>query len=246
MRLHVFLAHAGVCSRRQAEKLIAAGRVSVNGATVTAPGASLAPDSDRVSVDGQPVRPNQVTVYIALHKPTGVVTSCRHYDAPTVLSLVDVPWRVFPVGRLDKNSTGLVLLTNDGRLHQRLAHPSFDHEKEYEVGTVRPVNHALLQAMAAGVMLDGKPTRPARVARLGASRFRIVLQEGRNRQIRRMVELLGNRVKTLKRIRLATLRLGNLPEGAWRHLTAAETEALLAAAGFSAIPVPSSRPPVVS
>ena len=131
------------------------------------------------------------------------------------------------MGRLDKDSTGLLLLTNDGRLHHRLSHPSFDHEKEYEVAVARPISGGALQKIADGIMLEGTRTRPARVTRISARRFRIVLLEGRNRQIRRMVSKVGNQVTRLQRRRIANIKLGRLPEGKWRHLRPAEKRELL-------------------
>jgi len=227
MRLQKFLSAAGVCSRRKGEEFIRAGRVRVNGRVVAELGAKIDPEQDRVSVDGTPVQPEVPSVYIALNKPPGYVTSCRHAGKRIVLDLVDVPQRIFPVGRLDKDSTGLLLLTNDGRLHQKLSHPSFDHEKEYDVSVERPISDGALQRMAEGMpILDGR-TRPAEVRRTGERRFRIVLKEGRNRQIRRMVRRLGNEVVELKRIRVAAVRLGRLSEGAWRYLTDLEVKALL-------------------
>jgi 23S rRNA pseudouridine2605 synthase/23S rRNA pseudouridine2604 synthase len=227
MRLQKFLSAAGVCSRRKGEEFIRAGRVRVNGRVVAELGAKIDPEQDRVSVDGTPVQPEVGSVYIALNKPPGYVTSCRHAGKRIVLELVDVPQRIFPVGRLDKDSTGLLLLTNDGRLHQKLSHPSFDHEKEYDVSVERPISDGALQRMAEGMpILDGR-TRPAEVRRTGERRFRIVLKEGRNRQIRRMVRRLGNEVVELKRIRVAAVRLGRLSEGAWRYLTDLEVKALL-------------------
>ena len=229
VRLQKFMAAAGVCSRRRGEDLIRAGRVSVNGRVVAELGAKVDPDEDRVSVDGQPVRPAQRMVYIALNKPRGYVTSCRHAGKKIVLELVNVAERIYPVGRLDKDSTGLLLLTNDGRLHLKLSHPSFDHEKEYDVTVERPISDGSLRRMAEGMPILETRTRPAVVTRLGERAFRIVLKEGRNRQIRRMVRMLGNEVVELKRIRVADVRLGRLAEGAWRHLRPEEVEALLPA-----------------
>lgn len=228
MRLQKFLAAAGVCSRRKAEDLIRAGRVQVNGRVVAELGAKTDPQSDRVAVDGQIVRPPQRMVYIALNKPRGYVCSCRHAGEKIVLDLVNVPERIFPVGRLDKESTGLLLLTNDGRLHLKLAHPSFDHEKEYEVAVARPISDSALRRMAEGMPMLRTRTRPAEVQRIDSRRFRIVLKEGRNRQIRRMVSRLGNAVVDLRRIRMAHIRLDRLPQGRWRYLTEREVQALLA------------------
>lgn len=228
IRLQKWLSEAGVCSRRQGEGFITAGRVRVNGKTVTVLGTKIDPEKDRVEVDGRPVTGGRKPVYIALNKPKGYVTSCRHEGHKLVVDLVDLPERIFPVGRLDKDSCGLLLLTNDGPLHHRLSHPSFDHEKEYEVTVRQPIDdHALQQLVQGGIVIDGRKSRPARVQRLSGRRFHIVLQEGRNRQIRRMVRKLGHQVKRLKRIRVAHIRLGNLPEGGWRFLTAAEKRGLL-------------------
>jgi 23S rRNA pseudouridine2605 synthase/23S rRNA pseudouridine2604 synthase len=227
IRLQKFLSAAGVCSRRKGEEFIRAGRVRVNGRVVAELGAKIDPTQDRVSVDGTCVQPEVRSVYIALNKPPGYVTSCRHAGKRIVLDLVDVPQRIFPVGRLDKDSTGLLLLTNDGRLHQKLSHPSFDHEKEYDVTVERPISDGALQRMAEGMPIQHGRTRSAEVCRTGERRFRIVLKEGRNRQIRRMVRRVGNEVVELKRIRVATVRLGRLSEGAWRYLSDLEVKALL-------------------
>jgi pseudouridine synthase len=227
IRLQKFLSAAGVCSRRRGEDLIRAGRVTVNGQVVAELGAKVDPDKDRVSVDDQPVKPAPRMVYIALNKPRGYVTSCRHAGKKIVLELVNVAERIYPVGRLDKDSIGLLLLTNDGRLHLKLSHPSFDHEKEYDVTVERPISDGALRRMAEGVPILDTRTRPAVVTRLGERAFRIVLKEGRNRQIRRMVRRLGNEVVELKRTRVASVRLGRLAEGAWRHLSAEEVAALL-------------------
>ncbi|MDD3992940.1 MAG: pseudouridine synthase [Desulfobacteraceae bacterium] len=234
MRLQKFLSQSGVCSRRQGEALIAAGRVAVNGQVVTTLGTVVDPQKDRVKVDGRDIAVETRLVYLILHKPVGVVTSCRHPGQRVVTDLVDLPQRIFPVGRLDKDSAGLLLLTNDGRIHHRLSHPSFDHEKEYVVDVNIPLTGGMLEQLAAGIVLDGRRTRPAKVVRLGTARFRIVLKEGRNRQIRRMVETVGGRVEKLRRVRFANLRLGDLKPGQWRFLSAKEIESLLKAAGVSA------------
>ena len=227
IRLQKFLAEAGACSRRKGEKHILAGEVTVNGKVVTALGTKVDPSTDTVRLKGVPVEPSDRLVYVMLNKPTGIVTSCNHRGEPVVTDLVDLPQRLFPVGRLDKDSTGLLLLTNDGRIHHRLSHPSFDHEKEYDVTVQRPIDDASLKALREGVRLSGVMTRRARVRRISEKRFRIVLKEGRNRQIRRMVESVGNRVTRLHRIRVADVRLGRLAQGAWRHLSEQEARQLL-------------------
>ena len=173
------------------------------------------------------VKPAHNLVYIALNKPRDYVSSCRHPGEKVVLDLVDVPERVYPVGRLDKDSTGLLLLTNDGRLHHRLSHPSFDHEKEYDVMVARPISDGALKKLRDGLPLMGTKTRPARITRISPRRFRIVLQEGKNRQIRRMVRKVGNEVARLERKRFSSIKLGSLPPGKWRHLSRREREALI-------------------
>ena len=236
MRLQKFLSAAGVCSRRKGEVLIAAGRVRVNGQTITVMGTKIDPVCDRVEVDGRQVADRSRLIYLALHKPEGVVTSCEQADTTVVLDLIDLDARIYPVGRLDKDSTGLVLLTNDGRLHHRLLHPSFDHEKEYDVTVDRPIPEGALRRLARGMPLMGTRTRPARVTRTSASRFRIVLQEGKNRQIRRMVRKVGHKVLHLHRIRVANIQLGDLKPSQWRHLTPEEVKGLTAPSSPQAQP----------
>jgi len=226
IRLQKYLSQTGVCSRRRGEAYITAGRVAVNGVVVRVLGTRIDPAADLVTVDGRPVSEERKRVYLALHKPPGYVTTCDQPGRKIVIDLVDIDTRVYPVGRLDKDSSGLILMTNDGALHHRLLHPSFDHEKEYDVTVRQPLSDDDLAAMAAGVMVLGRKTRPAAVQRLAHNRFRIQLKEGRNRQIRRMVRCVGNRVVQLKRIRFAGVRLGNLPPGAWRHLTEKEKKKL--------------------
>ena len=227
MRLQKFLSSAGVCSRRKGEELIVAGKVSVNGKTITELGTKIDPAQDLVEVEGQVIRLSQELIYIALNKPGDYVTSCRHPGEKVVVDLVDIAERIYPVGRLDKDSTGLLLLTNDGRIHHRLSHPSFDHEKEYDVTVARPISDGALKKMSAGLPLMGTRTRPARITRLSARRFRMVLQEGKNRQIRRMVRKVGNEVTRLQRKRFAGIKLGNLASGKWRYLTPAEMKRLM-------------------
>lgn len=227
VRLQKFLSEAGACSRRKGEAHILAGNVTVNGVVVVALGTKVDSETDVVHLNGVPVgKPDQHT-YVMLNKPEGIVASCEHRGQPVVTDLIDLPQRLFPVGRLDKDSTGLLLLTNDGRIHHRLSHPSFDHEKEYDVTVQWPLADQALAAMEKGMPLSGVMTRPARVHRLSGNRFRIVLMEGKNRQIRRMVNKVGNRVVRLHRIRVADLKLGNLGKGSWRHLRPAETRQLL-------------------
>ena len=227
VRLQKFLSQAGACSRRKGEFHILAGDVTVNGKVVTILGTKVDPETDTVRLAGKPVSQAEKHIYVMLNKPAGVVASCKHRQEPVVTDLVDLPQRLFPVGRLDKDSTGLLLLTNDGRIHHRLSHPSHNHEKEYDVTVQRRLADEALTALAAGMPLSGVMTRPARVRRMAKRRFRIVLKEGKNRQIRRMVKKVGNRVVRLHRIRVGDLKLGGLAGGAWRHLSKGEIRRLL-------------------
>ena len=228
MRLQKFLSAAGFCSRRKGEEFIKAGLVTVNGEVVTELGTKVDSQTDRIEVNGQLVQVKQDLVYIALNKPAGYIASCRRnrMDEKIVTDLLDIPQRVYPVGRLDKASTGLLVLTNDGRAHHRLLHPSFDHEKEYEVTVADPITDGALQKIRKGLPLMGTKTRPAKVNRISSRRFRIVLQEGKNRQIRRMVRKVGNRVVKLKRIRVAHIVLGRLKKSRWRFLSQEEIKGL--------------------
>ena len=227
IRLQKFLSAAGVCSRRKGEELIASGKVAVNGKIAVELGTKIDPDRDQVEVDGKAIQPAHTLVYIALNKPRDYVSSCSHPGEKVVVDLIDTSERIYPVGRLDKDSTGLLLLTNDGRIHHRLSHPSFDHEKEYDVTVARPIADGALKKMSDGLPLMGTKTRPARITRISARRFRIVLQEGKNRQIRRMVRKVGNEVTGLQRKRFASIRLGNLAPGKWRYLSPSETQRLI-------------------
>lgn len=227
VRLQKYLSAAGVCSRRKGEELIVAGKVAVNGEVIVELGTKIDPDQDRVEVDGKAIKPSNTLVYIALNKPKDYVTSCSHPGQKVVVDLVDISERIYPVGRLDKDSTGLLLLTNDGRIHHRLSHPSFDHEKEYDVTVARPIPDGALKKMSDGLPLMGTKTRPARITRISPRRFRMVLQEGKNRQIRRMVRKVGNEVTRLQRKRFASVKLGNLPPGKWRYLSPAEKKRLI-------------------
>lgn len=236
VRLQKFLADAGICSRRHAEAMIAAGRVKVNGAVVTEMGVKVDSAVDKVEADNVAVElaAKPEYVYIGVNKPKGYVSSCAQNNAKLVIDLVDIDKRVYPVGRLDKDSTGLLLLTNDGRLHMEMSHPSFDHEKEYEVWLREPVMPGAVRKLREGLILDGVKTRPAKVTVLMSTHVRMVLQEGRNRQIRRMFQKVGNEVVALKRVRFGNIRLDNLKEGHWRYLTEKEVSKLLSELGKKA------------
>ncbi len=227
IRLQKFMAHAGICSRRRAEVYIQNGRVRVNDLVVKEPGTKINPETDLVSVDGSRVieKPHP-PIYIVLNKPRGYISSCSRKHGKIVLDLIETDRRIFPVGRLDKDSSGLLLLTDDGALHHKLSHPSNDHEKEYIVTTRDPISDHALKKMANGIVIDGTKTRRARVKKLKKNSFSITLKQGRNRQIRKMTAACSNVVTELTRIRLAHIRLGNLKPGTWRYLTADETARL--------------------
>jgi len=230
VRLAKFLAHGGVASRRRAEKIIAAGRVTVSGEVVRDPARDVG-EGDDVRVDGEPVGAEPREVW-AVNKPAGVVSTAREPgDRPAVVELVDSTARLYPVGRLDADSTGLLLLTNDGELANRLTHPRYEVAKTYRVELRRPPSEDDLRRLAAGVELEDGPTAPAAVRRLGERRIEVVLREGRNRQLRRMAEAVGNEVVALRRVRFGPIALGDLPEGAARRLGADEVAALWEDAG---------------
>jgi len=227
MRLQKFLSSAGFCSRRKAEEYIKDGHVKVNGEVVSVLGTKIEPAIDLVEVKGKRIEAKHDLIYIALNKPLCYVTSCSQKGDKIVLDLINIQDRIYPIGRLDKDSTGLLLLTNDGELHHRLSHPSFDHEKEYEVAVVKPISDGALRKMVKGMPMMGTKTRPADVKRISSRVFYIVLKEGKNKQIRRMVRKMGNQVVKLKRIRISNIKLGNLTEGSWRYLTEKEKQELL-------------------
>jgi 23S rRNA pseudouridine2605 synthase len=226
-RLQKVLARAGVASRRQAEELIRQGRVTVNRQVVTQLGTKVVPGRDDIRVDGARIRLESSRVYIMLNKPRGVLSTMEDERGRKALGdLVSVSTRLYPVGRLDVSSEGLILLTDDGELANLLTHPRYEHEKEYLVLVNGQPSDKTLEAWQRGVLLDEKPTAPARVNVLrsqgDSTLLRIVMREGRKRQIRRVASLLGHPVRELKRVRLGPLDLGPLETGQWRYLTAKE------------------------
>ncbi len=224
MRLNAFLARAGVASRRGSDELIKAGRVTVNGD----PGQlnTFVQSRDHVEVDGRAVELQRL-VYVLLHKPAGAVTTAKDPQGRrTVVELVDHPARVVPVGRLDYGTTGALLLTNDGELAHRLAHPKYEVEKVYEAEVEGEPHDAALERLRGGIELDDGPTAPAQVNRLGPGKVEVAIHEGRKHQVKRMLAAVGNPVKRLHRSRYAGLTLEGLEPGAWRELEPFEVDQL--------------------
>jgi 23S rRNA pseudouridine2605 synthase len=243
MRLAKFLAHAGVASRRAAEEIIRAGRVTVGGERVVDPARDV-DDSSGVAVDGTPLRPARDRLVYALHKPAGVVSTAKDtHGRPTVVELVPPgAGRLYPVGRLDADSTGLILLTNDGELAHQLTHPKFGVPKTYraKVGHA-PVREEELQRLREGVELEDGRTSPARIRLLGSDLIELTITEGRKRQVRRMCDAIGHPVRELRRISFGPLALGDLAPGAARRLKASEVEELRAHASSRPKPPGSKR-----
>ena len=225
MRLAKYLAHCGVASRRASERLIAAGRVKVGGELVTDPARDVDEPSG-VEVDGRAIAPEPREVW-AVNKPEGVTSTAREPGPRrAVVELVDSTSRLYPVGRLDADSSGLILLTNDGELANRLTHPRYGVPRAYRVRLRRRASDRALRRLREGVKLDDGPTAPARVSRLGAREIEITIREGRNRQVRRMAAAIGNEVVSLRRVGFGSLRLGRLREGDARRLRPNEVERL--------------------
>ena len=227
MRINKYLSAHGICSRREADRLIANGRVRVNGKMAEV--GLVVAGTDLVEVDGKPVESQIQEVFLAVHKPRGVVvTTDRTFKDPVLEDLVPDKPRVFAVGRLDKDSEGLILMTNNGEVSNRIQKARFHHEKEYEVCVDHPLTKSFLEQMGRGIFLEefGRTTRPCRIRRTGRNQFRIILTEGMNRQIRRMCRALGYEVTSLRRIRIMNILLGDLPVGEYRYLTMEEIRVL--------------------
>lgn len=222
IRLQKYMADQGIASRRKSEEMIAAGMVKVNGEVVTEMGLKVDPENDTVEVDGAMLQAEREKLrYIKLYKPKGYECSTNPPEGvKSVYELVDASERLFTVGRLDKDSEGLILLTNDGRITQQLTHPSFENEKEYEVTVHRPLSEDGLDRLRGGINMLGGKTKEVNIIPIASRKFRVVLREGKNRQIRRMCRTIGLRVHKLKRIRVGTIELDNLEIGQWKDLDA--------------------------
>jgi 23S rRNA pseudouridine2605 synthase len=225
VRLAKYLAHAGVASRRAAEDLVYAGRVTVDGEATIDPATDVT-DVNDVRVDGEPAQPEERIVYM-LNKPKGVVsTASDTHDRPTVVSLISSSKRLYPVGRLDQDTTGLILLTNDGELANRLTHPRYEVPKTYVATVEGDPTETALAKLREGLELDDGRTSPAQVRKLGGGKVQLTIREGRKRQVRRMLEAVGHPVTELERIALGDMRLQGLEPGQHRALTPAEVERL--------------------
>lgn len=229
IRLNKYLSDIGVCSRRAADRLAQEGKITVNGIAAQ-PGMRVTPQDD-IRVEGKPVRKEEKKVYLALNKPRGIVCTAEKREKNNIIDYMNYPLRIYPVGRLDKDSEGLILLTNDGAIVNGMMRARNRHEKEYQVKVDRAFDSGFLERMAQGVPILDTVTRPCRIRRTGSDTFVIILTQGLNRQIRRMCEALGYRVVRLKRVRIMNIRLGRLPCGKWRELTSEELRVLKAQIG---------------
>ncbi len=232
VRLQKYLAGCGVASRRKSEDIIRSGRVSVNGEVVREMGVQIDEENDVITLDGSVVKPEKKMVYVMLNKPAGFVTTASDEKGrQTVMDLVaDIPVRIYPVGRLDYDTEGLLLMTNDGDLTYKITHPKNNVEKTYVAEVAGNMNMGTITSLRNGVYIDGVKTSPAKVEVLGATqlgtKMEITIHEGRNRQVRRMFEAVGCKVKRLKRTKEAGLNLGHVPLGRWRKLTESEVNML--------------------
>jgi 23S rRNA pseudouridine2604 synthase len=225
VRLNKYISETGACSRREADKWIEAGRVTLNGQPALL-GTQVAP-GDEVRVDGEVIGVKKKQVYIALNKPVGIICTTETHIDDNIIEHIGYPERIFPVGRLDRDSEGLILLTNNGDIVNDILRSENNHEKEYVVTVDRPITDLALSMMAGGVKIMGELTKPSRVTRVDAQCFRIILTQGLNRQIRRMCSALGYRAQRLQRVRIMNIHLGSLESGKWRDLTPAELTGLI-------------------
>ncbi len=224
VRINKYISQCGYCSRREADRLLLQGKIYIN-QTIASPGDRVQ-TGDAVIIDGKTITPAAKEIIIAFHKPSGIVCTTSKKEKQNVIDYLHLEERVYPVGRLDKNSTGLLLLTNNGQLMDDILRGSHYHEKEYIVTVDKVISPAIYEAMEQGVPILNTMTRPCRITHRSEQRFHIILTQGLNRQIRRMCEYFGYRVRTLKRIRIMNIELGNLPEGKWRYLTETEIRKL--------------------
>jgi 23S rRNA pseudouridine2604 synthase len=225
VRLNKYISETGICSRREADKWIEAGRVTCNGQPAAL--GTRVQGGDEVRVDGELIGAKKEQIYMALNKPVGITCTTETHIANNIIDLVGHPERIFPIGRLDKDSEGLILLTNNGDIVNEILRSENNHEKEYIVRVDRPITDLSLKMMASGVKIMGQLTKPCRVSRIDQESFRMILTQGLNRQIRRMCSALGYKAQRLQRVRIMNIHLGTLGPGQWRHLTDRELTGLL-------------------
>lgn len=225
MRLNKYISETGVCSRREADKWIEAGRVTCNG--LSAALGTQVGAGDEVRIDGELIGVKKKHIYIALNKPVGITCTTEAHVKDNIIDLVGHPERIFPIGRLDKDSEGLILLTNNGDIVNQILRSENNHEKEYVVTVDRPITDLALRMMAGGVKIMGEVTKPCTVTRIDSVTFRMILTQGLNRQIRRMCSALGYKAQRLMRVRIMNIHLGHLRAGHWRRLTQPELAGLL-------------------
>jgi 23S rRNA pseudouridine2604 synthase len=225
MRLNKYISETGVCSRREADKWIEAGRVTWNG-RLAALGTKVS-DGDEVCIDGEPLGAKKKQIYIAFNKPIGITCTTEPDIEGNIIDFIGHPERIFPIGRLDKDSEGLILLTNNGDIVNQILRSENNHEKEYIVTVDRPITDLALSMLAGGVKIMGEITKPCKVSRIGGDVFQMILTQGLNRQIRRMCSALGYRAQRLQRVRVINVDLGALEPGKWRELTGSEAAGLL-------------------
>jgi 23S rRNA pseudouridine2604 synthase len=224
MRINKYLSETGICSRREADGWIQSGRVTINDLPATL--GSKVEEGDEVRVDGRPVAKKSKHVYIALNKPVGITCTTERHIQGNIVDFVGHSERIFPIGRLDKDSEGLILLTNDGDIVNLVLRSEYEHEKEYRVTVDKPITPMFVKGMSGGVKIMGTTTKPCTVTPLGDRSFRIVLTQGLNRQIRRMCSAFGYQVRKLQRVRIMNIHLGSLKVGQWRELSAEELSEL--------------------
>jgi 23S rRNA pseudouridine2604 synthase len=225
VRINKYISETGVCSRREADKWILAGRVTCNGQLAVL--GTRVSEGDEVRIDGERIGARKKQIYIALNKPVGITCTTEAHVEDNIVDLIGHPERIFPIGRLDKDSEGLILLTNDGDIVNEILRSENNHEKEYIVRVDRPITDLSLKMMTGGVKIMGEMTKPCKVSRIDRESFRMILTQGLNRQIRRMCSALGYKAQALKRVRIMNIHLGSLKSGQWRYLTDAELAGLL-------------------
>lgn len=224
IRINKYISEKGLCSRREADELIRQGRVTING--VKAEMGSKVYPRDNVKLSGKSLKPKDPPVYLAFNKPSGIVCTTDRKEKNNIVDFVNFPVRIFPVGRLDKESEGLIFLTSDGDIVNKILRAGNNHEKEYIVTVDKPITEGFVESMAKGVRILGTVTKKCKAAQISKTVFRIILTEGMNRQIRRMCEVFDYEVVKLRRVRIMNVTLGSLPEGKWRYLTHAELKVI--------------------